>query len=116
MDVEVARQNDEKAIQQKIDMLRRHAEVSMALIERGEAYLKEHGVQKAADAIRAIALGMERESLSRGFRIALDDMGKKSDEELVRLVEQRMGLANGVSDDAIDGESTDVTDADTKSE
>lgn len=111
LDTEVARRNDRDAIQQKLEMLRRHAAVSMTLIEKGSKFLETTGITKAADAIRAIALGMEGESRSRGFRVALDSMGKKSDEELVHYLEQLVGQATGVGDDVIDGEVKDVSDA-----
>lgn len=116
LDIEVARENDKNAIEEKLKMLKRHADVSMSLIEKGTAYLEEHGIAKGADAIRAIALGMERESISRGFRVALDNMGKKSDAELVSYLEQQISRANGTSDDTIDGEATDITDAKPESE
>jgi hypothetical protein len=114
MDAEVARDIEQTAIHEKIEMIRRHAETSQKLITLGMTFLEKAeggGINKAADAIRAVVQGMEIERVSRGLQIALGEIEGMTNEDLVRFVEKKMNPALGessVDDDFVEGESTDA--------
>ena len=120
MDAEVAREVERMAIKEKIDMLRRHAEAGQKLIARGMAFLDTFGIDKSADAIRAIVAGMDAERLSRGLQIALGELEDMSNEQLVRFVEQKISAAASASsesqEDAIEGVVQEVDDGEAQSE
>jgi hypothetical protein len=90
MDAEVSREINKEAIEEKILMLKRHADASGKLIKMGVDYLEEHGITKGVDAIRAVTKGMEMERAARGMPIALSEMDTWSDEQLVRYVEKQL--------------------------
>jgi len=111
LDAEVMDKVNKNAIKDKIRMLENHAKVGARLVAKGMEFLddSEHGITKAADAIRAIIQGAELERSSRGLPIALGEISRLSDEQLMKLVsdmQKQMDSARGVSE-----LNTDVVDA-----
>ena len=90
MDAEVSREINKEAIEEKILMLKRHADAAGRLVRLGLDYLDNHGIDKSADAIRAIAVGVEQERAARGMPIALNEMEKWTTEQLVGYIEKQL--------------------------
>ena len=90
MDAEVSREINKEAIEEKILMLKRHADAAGSLVRLGLDYLENHDIDKAADAIRAISVGIEQERAARGMPIALNEMEKWTTEQLVGFVEKQL--------------------------
>ena len=109
MDAEVSREINKEAIEEKILMLKRHADAAGRLVQMGLKYLDENDIVKAADAIRAISVGIEQERAARGMPIALNEMEKLTTEQLVRYVEKQMSTSTPLLPDESEEESDDVS-------
>jgi hypothetical protein len=111
MDAEVSREINKEAIEEKILMLKRHADAAGSLVKMGIDYLKSHDLDKSADAIRAVAVGMEQERAARGMPIALNEMEKWTTEQLVGFVEKQLSnetpLLPDESEEGLDEKSND---------
>ena len=110
MDAEVSREINKEAIEEKILMLKRHADAAGRLVQLGLDYLDSHDLDKSADAIRAIATGIEQERAARGMPIALNEMEKLTTEQLVRYVEKQMSTATPLLPDEVEGEQEEQPD------
>jgi hypothetical protein len=114
MDSEVSREMNKEAIEEKILMLKRHADAAGRLVQMGVDYLDDHGIDKGADAIRAIVSGIEQERAARGMPIALNEMEKWTTAQLVGYIEKQLVGENPVGSDELDeaseAQSDDATD------
>jgi hypothetical protein len=110
MDAEVSREINKEAIEEKILMLKRHADAAGHLVKLGLDYLDNHDIDKAADAIRAITVGIEQERAARGMPIALNEMEKLTTEQLVRYVEKQMTTETPLLPDESGEESDEKSD------
>jgi hypothetical protein len=90
MDSEVSREMNKEAIEEKILMLKRHADAAGRLVKLGLDYLDNHNIDKSADAIRAISVGIEQERAARGMPIALNEMEKWTTDQLVSYIEKQL--------------------------
>ena len=108
LDIEVKRVTDIDLVGQRAEMLKKQANSGKALHDMGMTYLKEHGFDKAADALRAVVEGVRVERESRGLGEALDRIFKMDDEalrkELVHLLQRDSGTV-------VDGDILETTDA-----
>jgi hypothetical protein len=90
MDSEVSREMNKEAIEEKILMLKRHADAAGRLVKLDLDYLDNHNIDKSADAIRAISVGIEQERAARGMPIALNEMEKWTTDQLVSYIEKQL--------------------------
>jgi hypothetical protein len=86
LDTEVARQIEKKAIEEKVEMFNRHAEMGRDLQQQGMAFFDAHPIEKDATALKAIISGVEMEKASRGLPDALMQVSKLQDEDLKDVV------------------------------
>ena len=118
LDAQVSREVENLAIQEKVEMFKRHAQVGKELMDKGIAYLNdaEHGgIDSANAALRAIFDGAELEKQSRGVPQALLRLADMSDTQLANIIETLIGgrdvaqlLDGGASEEVIDGEMSEV--------
>ena len=105
LDDEVKRQLDALVIKEKVEMLKRHAEVGVAMQNMSIEYLNEHRDEISAPAaVRMLVEGIRIERESRGIPAALDKIRDMKDEELMEEIKQLVTGA-GVKLEDIDGSS-----------
>jgi len=118
MDAEVSRELENMAIQEKIAMFKRHAEIGKTVMEKGFDFLETEGFDKASDALKAIFDGAELEKASVGIPQALLKLSSMTDTQLSSLIENLIGgkdMAELLSPEESDDEvfnvvAEDVTD------
>lgn len=88
MDHEVTKQMETYAVEQRVDMLKRHAESAKQLQLEGIKYLLEHPPEKTADAIRMVTEGIRIEKESVGLPEALTKIAEMKDKPLTELIGQ----------------------------
>lgn len=91
LDAQVKHAVEIRAVEEKVEMLRRHSAVAKELINRGMDFLNQHGLDKSADALRAVISGVEIERTAVGMPEALERVSKMSDEGLLQTLEHLMG-------------------------
>lgn len=99
LDAEVAHKVENQAVQEKVEMLKRHADIGKTLQDQGTAYFKEHPVNNPSIALKMILEGAEMERESRGLPDALLKISQLSDETLESTVQKL--LARVKPDEAI---------------
>jgi hypothetical protein len=83
LDQEVERQLQEQLVQQKVEMLHRHAEIAKAMQATAMSYLEEHGLGNARNALVALTEGLRIERESVGVLPFFEKIGDLSDDALV---------------------------------
>jgi hypothetical protein len=94
---------DKEVIQQRAALIRKQADIGTELIDLGMGYLKEHGIDTSADAIRAIAKGTELQEKQLGWAIVFTELANASDDELEKRMKKLMTdevVIDGVVKDA----------------
>ena len=86
MDGEVRKKLHDIAIEQKVKMHQRHAEIGVEIMEKGLEYLEANSLQSAAEAARLIDLGQRMEQENTGGAQALAEMSKLTDKKLLDLI------------------------------
>lgn len=105
LDEEVKRQLDSLIIKEKVEMLKRHAEVGVQMQNMSIEYLNEHRDEISAPAaVRLLVEGIRIERESRGIPAALDKIRDMNDEELMDEIKQLVTGA-GVKLEDIDASS-----------
>ena len=96
LDNQVVEDLERNAIESRVEMLSRHAEVGLKMIEKGLAFLesKDGGITEQRSAINAIKVGAAIETVSRGIPDALLKTGKMSDKQILNIIRQ---LGDGIS-------------------
>lgn len=83
LDAEVKRQLDALVVKEKVEMLKRHADVGVQMQNMSIEYLNEHRDEISAPAaVRMLVEGIRIERESRGIPAALDKIRDMNDEEL----------------------------------
>jgi len=77
-----------RIVQEKVEMLARHAEIGKEITEKALNFLSENEFTTSASALRALVEGIRIERESRGLPDALAKMTTSSDEDLVKEVEK----------------------------
>lgn len=92
LDEEVMKQIEAQAVEERVRMLKKHAEAGSKLMEKGLAHLTtvEH-FKLDADAIRAVVKGAELERASLGLPTAMLDVANMKDEELSSIITKLLG-------------------------
>lgn len=91
LDQQVMKQIETKAIEEKVEMYRRHSEMAKSLQDMAFAYFQENGIDNAKVALTAVIKGAELERISRGIPDALQKVAKLQDEELSSIVTKLLG-------------------------
>ena len=90
LDQEVDHQLQEQVVQQKVEMLQRHAQIARTMQETALAYLEEHGLGSSRNALVALTEGLKIERESVGIIPFFEKISDLSDDalmsELKRLV------------------------------
>lgn len=111
LDIEVKKKIDLDLVSQRAEMLKRQAQNAQIIQDKAMTYLNQHGFDKAGDAIRGLVEGTRMERESRGLGEALDRIFKMDDEALRKELEY---LLNRDRDVVVDGEVSEVDDADSE--
>jgi hypothetical protein len=91
LDAEVKAKLDALLISEKVDMLKRHADVGLKMQDMAIQYLNENRDEISAPAaVRLLVEGIRIERESRGIPAALDKMMNMSDEELTDELKKLM--------------------------
>lgn len=98
MDREVKKRLNDIAIEQKVKMHQRHAEIGAEIMEKGLEYLQGNSLQSAAEAARLIDLGQRMEQENTGGAQALGEVAKMTDKKLIDLIAE---LSTQMPEDAI---------------
>jgi len=105
LDSRVKEQLDAMVIAEKVEMLRRHAEIGLRMQEMSIRFLNENqDVLSAPAAVRLLVEGIRIERESRGIPAALDKMQNMSDEQLLDEIKELM-TSSSVSLEEIDANS-----------
>lgn len=105
LDTEIKKQLDSMVVAEKVEMLKRHAEVGVQMQNMSIEYLNEHRDEISAPAaVRMLVEGIRIERESRGIPAALDKIRDMNDEELMDEIKQLV-TGVGVKLEDIDGNS-----------
>jgi len=113
---EVSRQIEKKAVEVRVEMLNRQAEIGKTLQEMGMEFLEENGFKKAGEALKALISGAELERSSRGLPQAIMKIAELENSELSSILSNLMNKAGsgGELEDSlkfdIEAQFTEVTD------
>ena len=94
MDLTVEHQITTQAIEEKVQMLTRHAEAGQTLVDKALQYVRTHEITKMSDAIRMLVTGVEIEQASRGLPQALMKISEMNDESLSQMVNKLLAKMN----------------------
>lgn len=94
LDSKVAEELEGRLIQEKIQMLQKHAQLGVEMQDMATKYLKTHEDQlTSSSAVRLLVEGVRIERDSRGLPEALKKMMEKDDDELLLEVENILANA-----------------------
>lgn len=107
IDAEVQKELQIRMVQEKVEMLSRHARMGKEMQDMGITYLKEHEKDLNAQvSLNLVVRGWEIEHASRGVSSALEKMLKMSDEDLQKEITLLLSSPeNKVAYEAIDDEN-----------
>lgn len=116
LDAEVTRQIEIQAINEKVEMLRRQADLGKMLQDKGQEYFETHTIDSDRTALGAIKTGVEIERNARGIPDALLKIAELKDEELGDIVGKLLAKINpdealhltGAVIESIQGETVDA--------
>ena len=97
---------DKEIIRQRQGIIQKMAAVGEELVDMGMNYLKEHGIENSADAIRAIGKGAELQDKLLGWAAYFAELSTASNEELEKKLKKFMG------DEPIEATAINATDKD----
>lgn len=96
---------DKEIIKQRQDIIKKMADVGREMVDMGMNYLKEHGIDNSADAIRAIGKGAELEDKLLGWAAYFAELSTSSNEDLDKK------LKRFLTGDVIEATATDATES-----
>lgn len=106
LDLQIQEELENRIIKEKVEMLRRHADLGQKMQTMAMDYLKrvEENKEdlKVPNAIRLLVEGIRIEHESRGIPSALEKMINKSDEDLLKEIESIMTRAELIPSDVTD--------------
>jgi|SRR3990167_4534940 len=94
LDLEVEHRITTQAIEEKVEMLTRHADAGQVLVDKALEFVHTHEITKMSDAIRMLVTGVEIEQASRGLPQALMKISAMSDESLSQMVNKLLAKVN----------------------
>jgi len=105
LDTEIKKQLDALLVAEKVEMLKRHADVGLRMQDMAIEYLNENREELSAPAaVRLLVEGIRIERESRGIPAALDKIRDMSDEKLMDQIKEIV-TSTGVTLEDIDSES-----------
>lgn len=104
MDGEVRARLNEIAIEQKVQMHIRHAEIGREIMEAGVEFLEKEKIVTATEAARLIDLGARMERESTGGAQALVEVSKMTDRKLRDFIESQLALMAPEDTSLVEGE------------
>jgi hypothetical protein len=99
LDAEVARRIESIAINEKVEMLNRHAEAAKLMVQKAIDFIKDHDITKMDTAVRMLVQGVEIEQASRGIPTALLKIAELDNEGIMNMANKLLGQMN--PDDAV---------------
>jgi hypothetical protein len=100
LDSEIKKQLDAQLIAEKVEMLRRHADVGLKMQDMAIEYLNENREELSAPAaVRLLVEGIRIERESRGIPAALDKIRDMSDEKLMEQIKEIVTSSNVTLED-----------------
>lgn len=94
MDAEVAQRIEKIAVEQKVEMLNRHAEAGKLMVDKAIEYIKANDITKMDTAVKMLVQGVEIEQASRGIPTALLKIAELDNEGVMALANKLMGQMN----------------------
>ena len=98
---------DEQAVDKRVKMFERLAEVGEFEVEEGFKYLKEHGIKKEETALRAISDGADLQKSAVGMADLINKMKSMTPEQLDRELAKLLGQKQ-------ENEFTEIVEGETK--
>lgn len=86
LDIGVTHQIEKQAVQEKVEMLNRHAEAGKKMTDKAIDYIEKHDIMKTSDAIKMLVQGVQIERTSRGLPLALDKLSEMADETVLNRI------------------------------
>ena len=91
MDEQVAKELETRMVAEKVKMLDRHAKTGVKMQDMAIEYIEEHKDEiRIPTALKMLVDGVEMERASRGIPQALEKMLNKSDDDILRAVQELM--------------------------
>lgn len=107
LDLEFQRQNNEKMIAEKVEMLNRHVSLAKEMQDMSIDYLREHGLGSSKTAVAALINGLRIERESSGLAPMVLALSKVTDEDLLKQLEDVIHKGNityfGPNEEVLDG-------------
>jgi hypothetical protein len=94
LDIEVTRRLESSAIQEKVEMMKRHADAGKRLQDLGLEFLEDSGLSNANVALKAIVQGAQLERASRGIPDALMKVAEMNNEDLSDIVSRLLSKSD----------------------
>lgn len=94
LEAQVSKRLEKMALEGRVEMLNRHAQVGKELQEKALAYLQTTEIVRMSDAIKLVELGIDVERSSRGVGDAIVKMANSSSDELNNII---AGVLNNVT-------------------
>ena len=91
LDAQSEQAGDMEIIRQRQGIIQKMATVGAELVDMGMGYLKEHGIENSADAIRAIGKGAELQDKLLGWAAYFAELSTATNEELEKKLKHFMG-------------------------
>ena len=85
---------EDSLVNQKAQMLQRHAEIGHKLMEAGMAHISSGEFDSSASAVSAVVRGAELERESRGIGELIVKMSKMSEDDLRKEIMERLARAS----------------------
>lgn len=82
LDMEVMKSLEKSLVTNKIELLKRHAEIGKEVYEMGLEHLKENGLGNSRNALTAIIEGLRIEAENSGASVKFNELKDKTNEEL----------------------------------
>ena len=95
LDRQGSKEMETYAIEKKVEMFKRHADVARQLTEKGLDWLGTHEPDKSADAIRLVVEGIRIEKESVGVPDALLKIAAMNDQEITEVIGQYLNRVSG---------------------
>jgi hypothetical protein len=96
LDVEVMRRINEQAIEQRVDMVRRHSQNSKEMQDKALEFLRENELKGANAAIRLWVEATQIEKASLGLDALIDTVSKLTDQDLLAKI-KKLAVDNEVT-------------------
>lgn len=94
LNLEVAKQIEKRAVEIRVEMLNRQAEIGKKLQEKGMKFLDTTEFSKAGEALKAVIAGADLERSSRGLPDSILNVAKMKDEELSSVLKRLINKAS----------------------